>query len=205
MMATHIRRLVAAAVLAAPATYAQPAFDCAKASADVETLICADEDLQALDRELARSWALANDSWPAEVAAEQRAVQRGWIKGRNDCWKADDTRDCVAFAYRSRLVELSISAGLVEAPGYYSLSCDDGHTRPFTASFYNDLEPRAVVLTRGNDQVIALSAPTGSGSRYTAPGVEFRSKGDEAQVDWFGAPLTCTLNQGSAGEHSMSQ
>ena len=186
-----------AAGLAALGVQAQPAFDCAKASGEVETLICADEDLQALDRNLARTWARANESWPAEVATEQRAMQRGWIKGRNDCWKAEDTRNCVEFAYKSRVVELSISAGLVEAPGYQNLSCDD-NAGPFTASFYNDLEPRAVVLTRGSDQVTALSAPTGSGTRYTAPGVEFRSKGDEAMVDWFGTSLRCTLEQGNS-------
>ena len=195
----QLRCLIAASAagLAAVGVQAQPPFDCAQASGEVETLICADENLQALDRDLARTWARANESWPAEVAREQRSVQRGWIKGRNDCWKADDTRDCVEFAYKSRLVELSISAGLVKAPGYHSLSCDDD-AGPFTASFYNDLEPRAVVLTRGNDQVTALSAPTGSGTRYTAPGVEFRSKGDEAMVDWFGTSLTCTLTRGSS-------
>ena len=201
MTAKQLRRLVAAtaAGLATVGAYAQPAFDCARASGDVEALICADDNLQALDRELARTWALANEAWPAEFATEQRAMQRGWIKGRNDCWKAEDARDCVEFAYKSRLVELSISAGLVEAPGYYGLRCDDGYTAaPFTASFYNDLDPRAVVLTRGNDQVLALSAPTGSGTRYTAPGVEFRSKGDEATVDWFGTALKCTLNPGGS-------
>ena len=182
--------------VAAGPLVAQPAFDCSKASGEVEQLICEDASLQALDRELARTWAKATETWPAEVATEQRAMQRGWIKGRNDCWKAEDVKDCVSFADRSRTVELSISAGLVTAPGYYSLACDDGFTGPFTAAFYNDLEPQALVLTRGNDQVIAMTAPTGSGTRYTAPGVEFRSKGKDAMIDWFGTSLSCTLDSG---------
>ena len=187
--------LVIAGLVAAGTLNAQPAFDCSKASGEVEQLICADESLQALDRELARTWAKATETWPAEVTTEQRAVQRGWIKGRNDCWKAENQQDCVAFAYRSRLVELSISAGLVEAPGYYTLSCSEGGSEPFTAAFYNDLEPSAAVITRGNDQVIALSARAASGARYTAPGVEFWSKGNEAMVTWFGSEFSCTLDK----------
>ncbi len=185
-------------LVAAGPVFAQPAFDCSKASGEVEQLICADESLQALDRKLARTWAKATESWPAEVTTEQRAMQRGWIKGRNDCWKAEDVKDCTRFAYQSRLVELSISAGLVEAPGYYSLTCDDGYTGPFTAAFYNDLNPQALVLTRGSDQVIAMTAPTGSGTRYTAPGVEFRSKGEDAMIDWFGTSMSCSLSGGDA-------
>jgi uncharacterized protein len=173
---------------------AQPAFDCTRASGEVEELICKDDSLQALDRRLARTWAKATESWPADVVQEQRALQRGWIKGRNDCWKAEDTKQCVEFSYQSRLVELSISAGLVEDPGYRSLICE-GDTTPFTATFYNSLEPRAAVLTRGNDQVIALSARSASGARYTAPGVEFWSKGNEAMVTWFGSEFNCALNE----------
>ena len=180
--------------LATAGAYSQPAFNCANASGEVEELICSDESLQALDRELARTWALANESWPDQVATEQRAIQRGWIKGRNDCWKDEDVNDCVTFAYRSRLVELSISAGMVEAPRAYVVSCDDDAHEPFTAAFYNDLDPRAVVLTRGNDQVIALSDRAASGARYTAPGVEFWSKDEEAMVTWFGSELSCTLD-----------
>ena len=198
MTARHLGRLAAAVAIgmAAVGAYAQPAFDCARAGGEVEELICGDESLQALDRELARTWALANESWSDQVATEQRAIQRGWIKGRNDCWKAEDVNDCVAFAYRSRLVELSISAGMVEAPGTYVVSCDDGSQQPFTAAFYNDLDPRAVVLTRGDDQVIALSQRAGSGARYTAPGVEFWSKGEQAMVTWFGSELSCSLQSG---------
>ncbi len=200
MSKTPLAQCIAIAVsVAAVPLAAQPAFDCSKASGEVEQLICADESLQVLDRKLARTWAKATETWPAEVTTEQRAMQRGWIKGRNDCWKAEDVKDCVTFAYDSRLVELSISAGLVEAPGYYSLTCDDGFTGPFTAAFYNDLDPQALVLTRGNDQVIAMTAPTGSGTRYTAPGVEFRSKGDDAMIDWFGTSMSCTLSGGGTG------
>lgn len=89
--------------------YAQtssPSFDCSKASGQVEELICTDEGLAALDRNMSSVYAKAVESWPSEEAATQRAMQRGWISGRNDCWKADDVKACVELAYRTRTVEL---------------------------------------------------------------------------------------------------
>jgi len=35
-----------------------------------------------------------------------KAEQRGWVKGRDDCWKRSDVRGCVAGEYRSRIAEL---------------------------------------------------------------------------------------------------
>lgn len=179
---------------------AQPAFDCRRATAEIEVLICEDESLQALDRQLAKTWTRATAVWPPQTMSEQRAYQRGWIKGRNDCWKAVDAKACVTLSYQTRQVTLSISAGLVEDPGYRKLSCDGDNTTPFTATFYNSLRPRAAVLTRGNDQVIALSSPSASGARYVAQGVEFWSKGSEARVEWFGTTLNCVFDHAASQE-----
>jgi len=32
-----------------------------------------------------------------------KAEQRGWIKGRDDCWKSDEMRGCVKREYRYRI------------------------------------------------------------------------------------------------------
>jgi uncharacterized protein len=69
-----------------------PAFDCAKATGEVERLVCSDGALAALDHRMTAVYGKAMKRWPAGEAARQRALQRGWIKGRNDCWKASDTR-----------------------------------------------------------------------------------------------------------------
>ena len=69
---------------------AQPAFDCNDAEGEVELLICNDEALQALDRTLAKTYARAMQNLPEEDQASEKAMQRGWIKGRNDCWKEVD-------------------------------------------------------------------------------------------------------------------
>ena len=43
-----------------------------------------------------------------EAKRRLKQSQRGWIKGRDACWRAMQVseRDCVAAAYRTRLVEL---------------------------------------------------------------------------------------------------
>ncbi|MEP1596397.1 MAG: lysozyme inhibitor LprI family protein, partial [Halieaceae bacterium] len=88
-------------VFSAPAFAVAPAFDCDKAEGEVELLICSDDDLAVLDQRLSRTYSQASANIPAEERANFRAQQRGWIKGRNDCWKAEDVRSCVEFSYRS--------------------------------------------------------------------------------------------------------
>jgi uncharacterized protein len=172
-----------------------PTFDCAKASGQVEQLICKDAALAALDRRMAVIYEKALKSWPAEEAATQRALQRGWIKGRNDCWKADDPHACVELAYRTRLVEIQIESGELVAPTPVAYACQGGEDKPFSATFYRETDPPSAVLTYGNDQVIAFLAPSGSGAKYAAANMEFWEHHGEAMVDWFGTRLTCTARR----------
>ena len=179
--------LAAAGQAAKPAS---PSFDCAKASGQVEQLVCKDAGLAALDRKLADAYAKALKGWPANVAQEQRTIQRGWIKGRNDCWKDSDVRACVENEYKTRLVEVQIKGGLVMAPTPVGFRCK-GEDTPVMAAFYKDTDPPSAVLTVGNDQVIAFVARSGSGARYTAANVEFWEHQGEATLDWFGKRLAC--------------
>jgi uncharacterized protein len=171
---------------------AGPSFDCTKASGQVEQLICRDAALAALDRKLADAYAKAIKGWPADVAKEQRAIQRGWIKGRDECWKASDLRACVENEYKTRIVEVQIKGGLVMVPTPVSFVCKGEEGTPVTAVFYKDTDPQSAVLTVGNDQVIAFLAPSGSGARYTAANVEFWEHQGTAAIVWFGKKLTCT-------------
>ena len=173
------------------AATAAPSFNCAKASGQVEQLICNDAGLAALDRRLASTYAKAMQRWPAEEARRQQTLQIGWIRGRNDCWKADNQRACVQEAYQTRLVELQIQGGLVMAPTAMGYSCSGQQHQPVTAAFYNNTDPPSAVITVGNDQVIAMQAPSGSGARYTAANVEFWEHQGTARIQWFGTTLKC--------------
>ncbi|CAN7168456.1 MliC family protein [Pseudoxanthomonas sp. LjRoot168] len=159
-----------------------PSFDCAKAQAVAERLVCGDAELAALDRQLARRYADARDTDPA--------TQRGWAKGRDDCWKADDLRLCVLESYRTRLVELAIAAPGVVVPKTVEYRCSDNRL-PFTMVYYNDIDPQAAVMTWGNDQAIVFPQPAASGAKYGRVGIEYWEHQGEASVDFFGNKLTC--------------
>ncbi len=86
------------------ATVSQGAsFDCRKATTLIESAICSDSELSALDEALLESYkaALLNASDNNVIKQEQRS----WLKNvRNSC----RTADCLKQAYRQRIAELDI-------------------------------------------------------------------------------------------------
>jgi uncharacterized protein len=172
---------------------ASPSFDCRRARGEVEQLICGDDELAALDRRMAEVWERALERWPVEEIQLQRATQRGWIQGRDACAQTGATEECVAFAYRSRIAELQIQSGQVQGAEPVLYVCQEDDARPFSAAFYGETDPPSVVLSYGDDQVVAFRAPSASGARFTAPDLEFWEHHGEATVDWFGTRLSCRV------------
>ena len=164
-----------------------PSFDCARAAGGIEQLVCADPELARLDRQLAGRYAELKDRPESRQAV---ALQRGWVKDRDECWKADDKPRCVREAYLTRLVELAINGGGVVVPTPVEYRCDDD-SRPLTAVFYNDIDPQAAVITWGNDQAIAFPQPVASGIHYSREGLDFREHQGEVEVDFYGNHLAC--------------
>jgi uncharacterized protein len=109
MIAAHIRSArfwpaaLATLLLGSWPCFAQPSFDCSKATQSVERLICASPELSGLDEMLGRSYAVAVDKLGAAGAC-LRIDQTRWLRSvRNAC--ADDA--CLQRAYRLRLGELN--------------------------------------------------------------------------------------------------
>lgn len=171
----------------------RPTFNCAKASGEIEMLICRDPELIALDRRLADVYARALKRLPAKVAADERTVQRGWISDRNGCADRDDPRACVAIGYQMRIVELQIRSGQLKVPKPVGYLCTGFEGQPLTATFYNETEPKSVVITYGNDQVIAFAARAASGARYTAADVDFWEHKGEVSLTWAGTRFMCRV------------
>jgi uncharacterized protein len=187
--------VTAAIVVATSAHTSEPAFDCAEAEGQVQQLVCSDNELAALDRQLAIAYQAAQETLPPDELPLAKARQRGWIKGRDDCWKADDVSQCVVTAYQTRIVELQIATGQFSPSATVSLDCDSSIHMPFFAAFYNDTSPPSVVLTRGTEQTIAFIARSGSGSRYTRTGVEYWEHQGQASINWFGTKLVCQVGK----------
>jgi len=176
-----------AAIEHAAPVAATPSFDCSKSPGGFEQLVCKDPSLAALELQLADTFAQALAK--AADKATLQATERGWIKGRDECWKADDMPACVREAYIVRIVDLRIQHNLVVIPSAVEYRCDD-NSKPFTATFYND-EPRAAVLTWGSDQAIVPATVSASGARYAARGIEFWEHQGVASVDFYGNKLSC--------------
>jgi uncharacterized protein YecT (DUF1311 family) len=81
-----------------------PSYDCARASTNVEHMICADPELRALDLGLARFYGAA-----LHDPRHGRAVrgQREWLAARNAC----TTRVCLRGRMMDRLWTLTLSVG----------------------------------------------------------------------------------------------
>lgn len=168
-----------------------PSFDCSKAHSSAEQLICKDAGLAALDNELAALYPKALANFSPEQAKTEKATQRGWIKGRNECWKDQDPRQCIESSYQMRITELQVKGGQLMVPSPVLYQC--GSKVKLTTYFYPDAKLPAAVINLGPDeQVLAFSVPTGSGARYEGQNLSLWTKGSEARLERYGEPaLQC--------------
>lgn len=167
----------------------KPSFDCAAAASEAEKLVCKDPELAALDRRLAEVFARAKAA-PGADQARLAAEQRGWVKGRDECWKSVERSRCVSEAYLTRTVQLQLDNGETTTPEATAYDCDDKSKR-FTVVYYNDLDPRSAVVTWGDDQSIAFPMMAASGARYGREGMEIWEHQGELSVDFYGNRFTC--------------
>jgi len=170
---------------AAPGTH--PAFDCERAGHAMEKLVCSDPGLAAKDRRLADVYrrsldTLASTSDAADAIRDLEAYQRGWVNGRNDCWKAEDQRRCVNESYDRRIAELEARYFLVQPGEPVFFRCSDGSE--IVATFMPTDLP-TVRLERGDTTEIGWQVRAASGAGYEAPfGIVFWTQGDEAMAEW---------------------
>lgn len=172
-----------------------PSFDCQKAEGEVETLICKENELANLDRKMDSVYREAlkkAEEFPAGDLANFKAEQIGWIKGRNDCWKAQETtvRECVQQNYLDRIAELQANFALVPAQEPVFFSCNNNPANEIVATFYQT-DPPTARLERGDTTITVFLRFSGSGSKYEGQNVTFWTKGEEASVEWNEEKLEC--------------
>jgi uncharacterized protein len=85
---------------------AKPSFKCGKSSHEIEQLICGNDELAELDVSLNNLYKAVLKNTPAKAQKRLKTEQSGWVKGRNDCWKADDKVACTRDSYQTRINEL---------------------------------------------------------------------------------------------------
>lgn len=168
------------------------AFDCDRPQGPVATLVCGDAELARLDQRLAQRYAREAPD-PAE-ADDRAAIHRGWARGRDDCLAAEAPRRCLSEAYGMRLVQLQLEALGDRVPAAVQYRCDDD-SRSFSATFLDDMDPAAVVLTWGVDRRVLLRRPgdaTGT-RRYGIQGADLQVGDGHLVAELSGSRLRCEI------------
>lgn len=188
---------VAAGAVGLPAFGAEPAkgpaFDCRKAKAgSIEELICKDDELALLDRKLDGVYKAALKKAANEKPPVLKATQRGWVKGRNDCWKDSDKRACVKNEYVRRTAELQAKYRLVEFTGPVRFACN-GDPRNELLVTYFKTEPATLMAERGDQTSLMFQQPVASGTHYVGQNESIREHQGKSTVVWgYQAPeMTC--------------
>lgn len=191
MSHSPIRQILGAlgcSILTAAAAAEGPAYDCAKASGSVESLICSDAELAALDREMASVYAAALRKAGNEHPPVLKAQQRGWIKGRNDCWKSNDLRQCVVDLYKLRRVELQAQYRLVPVAASARYVCDGDPRKEVIVNFFQT-DPPSLIAVGGDSVSLMLQQTVAHGAHYQGRNESFRAYGGTVTVVWgYGAP-----------------
>jgi len=171
-----------------------PSYPCDKVRAgSIQALVCEDTGLSALDRQLADVFAAASAKARNEHPPVLKAEQRGWIKGRDDCWKSEDKPACVRDSYRLRIAELQARYRLVPAIGPVRFACDGMAANELVATFFRT-DPPTLIAERADGSSLMVLQPSGSGARYQGRNESFWEHQGEALVTWgHGAPpMHCT-------------
>lgn len=175
-----------------------PAFDCGKAESSAEKLICEDAGLAALDRRLADRFAAAvGVAEGLDVGAKGatntlRAMQRGWISGRDDCWKEPDLRLCVETEYLQREAEL-VAEFMLEPPSEtFELTCGP---RALTAMIFPSALPGLRVEEGDSVYIGAQTAMDTPGTYYMrSAGSLVMTGGTTSVSDAYGEEHACERN-----------
>jgi len=179
---------------------AGPSFDCSKVQkGSIEELICKDEGLSELDRKMTTVYAEATKKAINEHPPVLKAEQRGWIKGRNDCWKSADKQKCIDQSYRRRIAELQARYRLVPAKGPFWYSCDGDPRNEVVVTFFKTDLP-TLEAERGDQVSLMYLEPSGSGSKYQGRNESFWEHQGEATIVWgYGSPeMRCAKRPSAA-------
>lgn len=183
---------------AAAQTATGPSFDCAKATGQVEKLICSDAGLSTLDRDLQTVYKAATAKAKGALARTLVAEQSGWIKGRNECWKAqagnpqfltaswtvDNAKACADAQYRLRTAELQAVWQLLPGEGPISYQCGTSPANEAIVTYYKSELPSAR-FERGDQTVTAYLVPVNGGKTYEGRNVSFQRTGPQLAVKFY--------------------
>ncbi len=170
-----------------------PTFDCAKAKRKVEKLICSDASLATLDHKRADAFKAASAKAKGKLATQLRTEQCGWVKGRNDCWRAngqptritatwtvDTVKTFVDAQYRMRTSELQAVWQLVP-PKTISYGCQNIPANEVVANFFHT-DPATLRLERRDRTMTIWRVGAASEWKFEGQNISLVQIGAELKV-----------------------
>lgn len=187
--------MVGVAALSATFSFAQiaPSFDCTKVEkGSIEDVVCEDAELSTLDNKMAQVYAAATKKALEEHPPILKTEQRGWVKGRDDCWKSDDKRACVITSYRDRIAELQARYRLVNITGTATYRCPNNAE---VIATYFETNPKTAIAEYGDSVSTMYLQPSGSGTKYQGRNETLWEHKGEAKITWgYGSPeMNCVV------------
>lgn len=162
----------------------QPSFNCGQiGESSIEKMICADSELATLDNRLATIYTAASEKAKEMQPNLLPAEQRGWIKGRDECWKSDDQKHCVTEEYQRRIYELQATYKLVPSKGPFRFVCGESPADELIVTFYETQTP-TLIAERGDSVSLMYLQPSASGTKYQGRNESFWEHQGEARVTW---------------------
>jgi len=165
-----------------------PSFACDKVRpGSMEAMICGDEGLSSLDRKLADVYQAASGK-ASDGLSRLKSEQRGWIKGRDECWKKEDKAACLREEYVRRIAALQAWYRLVPAEGPVYYQCDGTPANEVVVTFFQT-EPKTLIAERGDSVSLMYAQPGGDGTKYQGRNEMLWEHQGETVVQWgYGKP-----------------
>lgn len=170
---------------------ANPSFNCNLGQlSEAEVMVCNNPQLAGLDQQLSEVYHQAKSKiHNTEQLSQFKAEQRGWVKGRNDCWKADDKTACIRGTYQQRITSLQARYQLVENSGPVILACGGDDKNEFIATWYQT-DPPTIMLERGDQSSLLHRVPSETGVMYQGQNETLVQMQQDYSIAWgFEAPV----------------
>ncbi len=190
--------------MAGTSTVLATSFDCARATAAVEKLICRDPQLKQMDIELTRLYRLALTDVHSVPSPEKVEIeQRFWADARNQCGAGAEPKACTIRRYAERAHQLRQGSAIARTrdpsrltDGPIALRCAR-LSALIGATFFN-VEPRVVYLKWANTSVTLIQVPDDAATRYNAKdnrgNYSFWQDGNDAFFQMPGSGrMSCTV------------
>lgn len=179
---------------------AAPSFNCeSKELGSIELLVCEDHELGELDSKLAavfgQATKLSSTMKPSTLVPEQR----GWVKGRNDCWKSDNRRACAVGAYQRRIAELQAKFRLVTPSSTTTYQCSSNGADELTLTTFPTV-PHTVSLERGDQTFLLFREASAEREVYVGRNERLEMVGGKAvaTLEYEGPQLNCSPRSNTA-------